>query len=434
MAIGKRELSAKTIVVGSGPGGATVARELARRGKDVVILEQGAYHKPMGSYVNMFRMADRFFSLASIEGTQMVRLLTVGGSTIAFLGTAFPPPPWFKDKYGIDLAPYVAEVEQELKPAPVPDRLVGEGAKRIMVAAQHEGLDWHPLPHFIDWDKCADIPHKLFAGSAHGVKWTAREYVEDAVAHGARLGTRMRVDRVLAKDGRVAGVQGVGPSGAFAAEAETVVLAAGGLGTAPIMLASGFPAAGKGVIIDPLVLTFGVYPGGGSGRDIPMGCGTTDLQDEGIIMTDCVDPWPLLLYGSREGGLKAMAGVRYYPHMLGIMAKIRDGFAGEVRADGTVSKPLGEAEQTLLARGMEISRKILERAGCAPQSIMSAPPRGAHPAGTVRIGDQIDTDLQAPLAGLYVCDSSVLPEPMGMPPVFTILALAKRLVAEKLAG
>ena len=127
-----------------------------------------------------------------------------------------------------------------------------------------------------------------------------------------------------------------------------------------------------------------------------------------------------------------MAGVRYYRHMLGIMAKIRDGFAGEVRADGTVSKPLGEDEGRLLARGMEISRRILERAGCAPQSIMSAPPRGAHPAGTVRIGDQIDTDLQAPLAGLYVCDSSVLPEPMGMPPVFTILALAKRLVAEKL--
>lgn len=74
MATDSRRLSAKTVVVGSGPGGATVARELARRGQDVLILEQGAYHKPQGSYVTMFRMADRFFGLASIEGTQMVRL------------------------------------------------------------------------------------------------------------------------------------------------------------------------------------------------------------------------------------------------------------------------------------------------------------------------------------------------------------------------
>jgi choline dehydrogenase-like flavoprotein len=434
MADGPERLSAETVVVGSGPGGAAVARELALRGGDVLILEQGAYHKPMGSYVNLFRMADRFFTLASVEGTQMVRLLTVGGSSIAFLGTAFQPPTWFKDRHGIDLASYVEEVEREFKPSPVPERLIGEGAKRIMEAARAEGLDWHPLPHFIDWEKCARIPHKLFAGSAHGAKWTARDYIEEAVRHGARLAPRMKVERVLSANGRVAGVQGAGPSGPFTAEAETVVLAAGGLGTAPIMRASGFLDAGKGVIIDPLVLTWGLHDGPGSGRDLPMGCGTTDLQDEGIIMTDCVDPWPLFLFGSLAGGPRAVIGARRYPHMLGIMAKIRDGFAGEVRVDGSVSKPLGEEEHKLLARGIELSTQILKRAGCVPESIMSAPPRGAHPAGTVRIDDQIDRDLQTPLPGLYVCDSSVLPEPMGMPPVFTILALAKRLVAEQLAA
>ena len=52
----------------------------------------------------------------------------------------------------------------------------------------------------------------------------------------------------------------------------------------------------------------------------------------------------------------------------------------------------------------------------------------------MRIGDQIDTNLQARTAGLYVCDSSVIPEPCGMPPVLTIMGLAKRLVAEQLAA
>lgn len=116
------------------------------------------------------------------------------------------------------------------------------------------------------------------------------------------------------------------------------------------------------------------------------------------------------------------------------MAKIRDGFAGWIKPDGSVSKPLGEAEGTLLARARELSGQILRRAGCDPASIVSTPPRGAHPGGTVRIGDQIDSNLRAKLAGLYVCDASVIPEPCGMPPVFTILALAKRLVAEQLVG
>jgi len=429
-----KHLSAKTVVVGSGPGGATVARELALRGKDVLILEQGAYHKPEGNYATMFFMADRFFSLASIEGTQMVRLLTVGGSTMAYLGTAFEPPAWLKDKYGIDLTTYVEEVRRDLKPSPTPERLIGEAQKRIMEAGQQEGYDWKPVPHFVRWDKVGSRVKRPFAGSAKGAKWTAREFVEEAREHGARLETRTKVQQVLTKDGRVTGVRATGRAGDLWVEAENVVLAGGGLSNPPILQASGLPDAGQGVIIDPLVLTYGVYPGQGSGRDMPMGTGTMDLADEGIILMDCIDPWPLYMLGlMMGGGLKGVMNMRYFPHTLGIMAKMRDEFAGWVKPDGTVSKPLTENDQKLIARGMELSKKILLRAGCAPESIVSTPPRGAHPAGTVRIGDQVDTDLQTPIAGLYVCDSSVLAEPMGMPPVFTIVALAKRLVNEKLA-
>lgn len=41
MASGVEKLSARTIIVGSGPGGATVAHGLARRGEDVLMLEGG---------------------------------------------------------------------------------------------------------------------------------------------------------------------------------------------------------------------------------------------------------------------------------------------------------------------------------------------------------------------------------------------------------
>ena len=41
----KLNLSAEVIVVGSGPGGATVARELSKQGKDVLLLERGYDHR-----------------------------------------------------------------------------------------------------------------------------------------------------------------------------------------------------------------------------------------------------------------------------------------------------------------------------------------------------------------------------------------------------
>jgi choline dehydrogenase-like flavoprotein len=65
-------------------------------------------------------------------------------------------------------------------------------------------------------------------------------------------------------------------------------------------------------------------------------------------------------------------------------------------------------------------------------SIALGAPHGAHPGGTVRIDEMLNRDLETEIAGLYVCDASVLPEPCGWPPVLTIIGLAKRLVKEQL--
>jgi len=433
MATEVQRLEAQTVVVGSGAGGATVARELTRRGREVLILEEGAYHKPVGSWRTMLKMLDHMGNFASIEGTQMVRLLTVGGSTVMFCGVAFPPPPWLKQRHGIDLGPYVEEVTEELALAPLPGRLVGAGAQRIQAAAREEGLDWNPFPHFIDPAECDLSCPKCMIGCAKGAKWTARDYVEEALAGGARLKTEAHVEEVLSDGGRVTGVRGLAMSGPFVVEADRVVLAGGGLGTPMVLQASGIDAAGRnGFFIDPLCLTSGISKGQGSSHDIPMSCGTTDLQDEGIIMTDVVDPWPLFFFGLIMGGPRRPRHFLGYPRTLGIMTKARDPLTGFISADGSVSKPLGKEELDRLARGREIATRILVRAGCDPATILTSPPRGAHPGGTVRIGDVLDSDLQTEIAGLYVCDASVIPEPMGLPPVLTIIGLARRLVSEQL--
>jgi choline dehydrogenase-like flavoprotein len=53
--------------------------------------------------------------------------------------------------------------------------------------------------------------------------------------------------------------------------------------------------------------------------------------------------------------------------------------------------------------------------------------QGAHPGGTASIGKVVDKDLQTKVDNLFVCDASVFPTSPGLPPILTIVALAKRL-------
>jgi choline dehydrogenase-like flavoprotein len=126
-----------------------------------------------------------------------------------------------------------------------------------------------------------------------------------------------------------------------------------------------------------------------------------------------------------EMGAKAMT--QSTKNLIGIMTKSVDDPAGRVFPDGSVSKPVTEADRKRLDEGAAISREILLRAGASPSSIVVTNPAGAHHGNTAAIGKVVDKDLQTEIDGLFACDGSVLPKSPGLPPIVTIVALAKRL-------
>ena len=109
------------------------------------------------------------------------------------------------------------------------------------------------------------------------------------------------------------------------------------------------------------------------------------------------------------------------------MTKIVDESAGHVYPNGTVSKPVTDRDWVRLKEGSSISKEILVKAGVDSRSILVSKPQGAHPGDTAAIGKIVDKHLQTEIDNLFVCDASVLPIAPGLPPILTIIALAKRL-------
>lgn len=430
-------LQANVIVVGSGPGGATLARQLAKGGENVLLLERGIDYRSRldyGTYLGALIYADRMSFLFTKEGLNIIRPLMVGGATSMFCGCAAPPPRWLRDKYSVDIDREVSETMDELKIGPLPLELSGQASTRIAHAAQALGYDWEPQLKFVYPERAHrfNCGAKCMMGCRCGAKWNAAEYVDEAIAVGAGLVTRARVERVLIEDKHVVGVEGKLGGKPFSARANKVALAAGGIGTPRILQASGFSGAGNGMAMDATVMVYGFGKDRGIGNEPPM-TWSWENHEVGYMLSTLIDPW--LLYPI----VSAMKGIKYallwprWNNILGVMIKLKDEISGGVFPNGQISKPLTPNDRERLRMAEQVCNKILIEAGADPSNIFTTPLRGTHPSGTVRIGSLLDLNLETEVQGLYVCDASVFPEALGRPTVLTIIGLAKRL-AKHLLG
>ncbi len=411
------------IVVGTGPGGAATARELARAGRRVLLLEQGSAAPLKGTLGQMATMAlPGRGAWLHRDASLLVSGATLGGSSALNFATAAPPPLAMFAAHGIDLAPYLAALRAELPLAPLPDSLVGPMAARLMAAARAAGFDWQKLDKMIRPQACRSGCWRCVYGCPYGAKWSARDFVDEACDHGAVLLDRSRVLRVLVEDGRAQGVELLRAGARHQVEAPLVVLAAGGIQSPRLLHRSGLAPRHASFFSDPVVAVMGTVDDIDGGAEVPMAAGAS-YHDEGVSLADLTLPRPMYQAFALQAGRIDRLGA--HARTLSVMVKIRDDVGGRI-GPRWVDKRLTGGDRARLTHGVALARRVLEQAGA--HHIFATHHFAAHPGGSVPLGAAhgVDSDLRA-APGLHVCDASVIPGAWGLPPTLTLLCLGKRL-------
>ena len=413
------------IVVGTGPGGATVAKELSQRNKRVLILEWGDNDPLTGSFWQGARalLVPGKSLLLTNQLLGLARGITTGGSSIYYCATCFPVPFEMLKSYGIDIVNEVEETITEIPVAPLKDEMVGPMSKRITESAHDLGYNWEKLDKFMYQDRWK--PEYKFGhyGDPHRVKWSARMFVEEALDNGAVLMNRAKVTKVIIEDKTAVGVEYTKGRKISKVFASKVIISAGGIGTPVILRASGIKRAGYDFFFDPLIGVRGTIKDiNVPNSEIPMSAGV-HMEDEGYMMTDLAHPFAFTaLFAAEVFRFDKMFD---RSNTLQIMVKAKDNLGGRLSDRGGVRKNLDKNDKWKLLRGYERAKRILNNAGA--KDIFKTWYLAAHPGGTVKIGEIVDSNLKTEYENLYVCDCSVIPEAWGLPPTSTIIGLGKRL-------
>lgn len=421
-------MKSDVLIVGSGVGGATVAKELAIRGHNVTILEKGKYHELRTNR----KRVDFYSNVNSADGIQILRTVMVGGCSMVTLANGVRALQNELKTSGIDLENEFEEVERELGVTSIPERFIGERTKRLRKASEELGYDMKIMPKFIDFSKCRSCG-VCDRGCCYGAKWTAENFLKEAQRFGAKLVTEASVEEVLHSDAEVKGVRVRGSNGIFEINAQNIVLAAGGLGTPMILLKSGLDNAGSNLFVDPFVNTIGLIKESRSKIEMSMATIIDEFNKQSGFV---ISPAP--------GYETTLAKLRRFPLTkklysfrgcltLSLMTKITDDDVGRVEVDGKIHKPLTKKDRKKLVKGDKISREILLQAGASSKSLFNSKVVAAHPGGTAGIGRVVNTNQETEISRLFVSDASVIPKSPGLPPVLTIVALSKRF-SKKLAS
>ena len=393
------------VIVGTGAGGGLLARELAKNGKKVVILEKGPYIDSKDAYNYYDKYA---------PGVDLLSTTCVGGSTAVSMANMVRALDEELHEFGIDLTKEYEYVEQLVGVHELDDSHIGRGTQLFLDAARDLGLDVVKMPKAIREEECIQCGKCAF-GCPVNAKWTAKDFVDEAVEAGAELICEAEVIDIILCNMEASGVKYVKDHEEHLIKTDKIILCAGAIQTPIIMKNMGLTGIGREIFFDPFVTV------GGYLKDINF---NTEVQMAALVKGKNFVLSPH--FSSFIKGNIDNPDVED-KDILSIMVKTPDECKGYVHTDGFVRKENTIEDIRYLAEGVATAGFILEKAGVDPTTIGSTVYRGAHPGGTVKIGKALDTNLETEIPNLYVCDASMLPISPGKPPILTILAFAKRL-------
>lgn len=155
--IGSGEIEAEVCIVGSGAAGSILAHQLAKAGRDVLVLERGEYVEPREFNESEIEMIGRLYADGLMQQTEDWRFTIlqgncVGGSTTVNNAVCFPPPDRVLDAWndpflhdaGIDrgeLANSVAAVESLLSVAPQANAPLNRSAPVYLEGVENLGAE-----------------------------------------------------------------------------------------------------------------------------------------------------------------------------------------------------------------------------------------------------------------------------------------------------
>ena len=481
---------ADVCVIGSGAGGAVVAKELAEAGLSVIILEAGEHHDPstFGTYEP--EMLRRLFWDSGLRSTRDRGIVIsqgrgVGGSTVHNLCYAVRPPQVLLDRWGVlEIWPYFDQVEQILGVTQMQETDVN----RLNSVIRHgcEALQWRGGLQRHNRGPCGECGARCLFGcpaskptqtepTRIGKQSMAVTYIPLALAAGARLYSNCVAEKIHVKKGKTEGVSARLPTGELYVQSKIVVLAAGAINSPQLWLKSRLPNAnrqvGKNLHLHPAVFVGGIF---NETIDGHLGIPQSYYINEFLDLRHSPDSGYLLMpaFGSQMIVAASLPGfgrshqelMERYRHIAALLVLLHDRTTGRVsvnhRGTPNISYRLQRSDKRVLVEGAinaanllfaagateiimpytehlpiktEKDLEIIRQRGIVSNDIMMA---SSHPQGTLRMGEdrhktvvKLSGESHA-VKGLFVADASLFPTSIGVPPTLTIAALGRHVAGQ----
>lgn len=482
---GDTVIGCDVVIVGSGAGGATAAAELAEGGLDVVVLEEGRYHRTEDFTANasaMIRTLYRDGGATVAIGRPPVLYQegrAVGGSTVINGGMSWRTPDKILDRWhhedaldGIraaDMEPLFERVERRISVRHQDPESIGRDNQLLKAGA--DAMGWKVIPNLRNQVHCAGSNNCAF-GCPTGAKQSALvSYIPRALHFGARVYSDIRALRILHSGKRATGVEGRGvqEDGTLGAKvvvrAKLVISACGAIHTPALLMRSGFRSPsgqlGQNLSLHPNCKVIAIFDEDVRGWEgVHQAYQVREFQDQGFLFAAVNVPPSILAMTVPEYGAELAELMALYDRMVVAGMLVEDTQVGAVRmvpgGRPQAFYQLSDFDADKLVRGTALLCELLFAAGArcvflpfAGVGELSGPddirkifanpvPKASmevltvHMMGTARMGSDRSRSVTDGFGHVHdadrlvVCDAGLFPSPIGVNPMLTIQALATR--------